>query len=78
MIKKRSVSLVCVRGATVPRYLIVSVFAQWSDEIPVTIVSVRAHGVRQLLVYCLGKREGDWPCHHSGSYRLIVSRLTTF
>jgi hypothetical protein len=33
---------------------------------PVTIASVRAHGVRQLLVYCLGKREGDWPCHHSG------------
>jgi len=31
----------------------------------VTIASVRAHGVRQLLVYCLGKREGDWPCHHS-------------
>ena len=33
---------------------------------PVTIVSVRAHGVRQLLVYCNGKRDGDWPCHHSG------------
>jgi hypothetical protein len=32
----------------------------------VTIASVRAHGVRQLLVYCFGKREGDWPCHHSG------------
>ena len=30
----------------------------------VTIASVRAHGVRQLLVYCNGKREGDWPCHH--------------
>ena len=28
---------------------------------PVTIASVRAHGVRQLLVYCNGKREGDWP-----------------
>jgi hypothetical protein len=34
---------------------------------PVTIASVRAHGVRQLLVYCLGKREGDWPCHHQGT-----------
>jgi len=33
---------------------------------PVTIASIRAHGVRQLLVYCNGKREGDWPCHHSG------------
>jgi hypothetical protein len=32
----------------------------------VTIASIRAHGVRQLLVYCLGKREGDWPCHHQG------------
>ena len=33
----------------------------------VTIASVRAHGVRQLLVYCLGNREGDWPCHHQGT-----------
>jgi hypothetical protein len=33
----------------------------------VTIASVRAHGVRQLLVYCLGKREGDWPCLHQGT-----------
>jgi hypothetical protein len=29
----------------------------------VIIASVRAHGVRQLLD-CLGKREGDWRCHH--------------
>ena len=29
--------------------------------------SVRAHGVRRLLVYCNGKREGDWPCHHQGA-----------
>ena len=29
---------------------------------PVTIASVRTHGVRQLLVFCNGKREGDWPC----------------
>ena len=34
---------------------------------PVTIASVRAHGVRLLLVYCNGKREGDWPCHHAGA-----------
>jgi hypothetical protein len=34
---------------------------------PVTIASVRADGVRQLLVYCHGKREGDWLCHHSGT-----------
>jgi hypothetical protein len=34
---------------------------------PVTIASVRALGVRQLIVYCRGKREGDWPCHHSGA-----------
>jgi hypothetical protein len=20
-----------------------------------------------LLVYCRGKREGDWPCHHEGA-----------
>jgi hypothetical protein len=33
----------------------------------VTIALVRTHGVRQLLVYCLGKREGDWPCHHQGT-----------
>jgi hypothetical protein len=29
--------------------------------------------VRQLLVYCLGKREGDWPCHHSG--KLPIDRF---
>jgi hypothetical protein len=39
----------------------------------VTIASVRAHGVRQLLVYCLGKREGDWSCHHSG--KLPIDRF---
>ena len=33
----------------------------------VTIASLRTHGVRQLLVYCNGKREGDWPCHHQGT-----------
>jgi len=31
---------------------------------PVTIASLYRHGVRQLLVYYNGKREGDWPCHH--------------
>ena len=29
---------------------------------PVTIASVRTHGVRQ----CNGKRDGDWPCPHQG------------
>ena len=37
-----------------------------TPSLPVTIASLRPHGVRQLLVYCRGKREGDWPCHHSG------------
>jgi hypothetical protein len=31
------------------------------------IASVRAHGVRTLLVYCRGRREGDWPRHHAGA-----------
>jgi hypothetical protein len=34
---------------------------------PVTIASIRAHGVRQLLVYCRGKRADDWPCRHEGA-----------
>ena len=33
---------------------------------PVTIASLQAHGVSQLVVYCRGKRSWDWPCHHSG------------
>jgi hypothetical protein len=33
----------------------------------VTIAAVRAHGVNTLLVYCLGKREGDWPCNHQST-----------
>jgi hypothetical protein len=41
---------------------------------PVTIASLRAHGVDRLLVYCHGKREGDWPCHHSGT--LPVDRFS--
>jgi hypothetical protein len=44
----------------------------------VSIASLQSHGVRQLLVYCLGKSEGDWPCHHQGNYRLIASRLMKF
>jgi hypothetical protein len=39
----------------------------------VTIASVRAYGVRQLLIYCLGKRGDDWPCHHSG--KLPIDRF---
>jgi hypothetical protein len=31
---------------------------------PVTIASLRPHGVRPRLAYCNGKREGNWPCHH--------------
>jgi len=39
------------------------------------LVSYRSNhtGVRQLLVYCLGKREGDWPCHHLG--KLAIDRF---
>jgi hypothetical protein len=33
----------------------------------VTIAHIHAHGVRQMLVYCLGKRKNDWPCHHQGA-----------
>ena len=41
----------------------------------VTIASVRNHGVQKLLVYCLGKREGDWPCNHQST--LPVDRFQT-
>jgi hypothetical protein len=44
----------------------------------VTIASVRAHRVRQLLVYCRGKR-GDWPCHHEATLhvdRFEAARLS--
>jgi len=37
---------------------------------PLTIASLQAHGVSQLVVYCRGKRKGDWPCHHSGDLPL--------
>jgi len=37
---------------------------------PLTIASLQAHGVSQLVVYCRGKRKGDWPCHHSGELPL--------
>jgi len=39
----------------------------------VTIASLQSHGVRRLLVYRLGKREGDWPCQHSG--KLPIDRF---
>jgi hypothetical protein len=39
---------------------------------------LQSHGIRQLLVYCLGKREGDWPAITRGSYRLIAFRLMKF
>src|SRR5262249_42573819 len=43
----------------------------------VTVASVCARGVQRRRVYCLGKREGDCPCHHSGTHcRLINFRLT--
>jgi len=35
-------------------------------DCPVTIALVRGHGVRQVLVYCRGKRADNWPCHHPG------------
>ena len=41
---------------------------------PLTIASLYPHGVRQLLVYCNGKREGDWPCHHQGT--LAIERFS--
>lgn len=41
---------------------------------PVTVASVRAHGVRSLLIYCNGKRDGEWPCNnHQG--KLAVDRF---
>ena len=33
----------------------------------VTIAHVRTQGVSQLLIYCRGKREGNWPYHHEGT-----------
>jgi hypothetical protein len=39
----------------------------------VTIAEARAAGATQLLVYCLGKRAGDWPCHHAGT--LLADRF---
>jgi len=32
-----------------------------------TVGYVRGLGIRTLCVYCRAKREGGWPCHHSGS-----------
>ena len=39
---------------------------------PVTIESVLPHGIRQLLVYCRGKSEGDWPLTMKQHYRLAA------
>lgn len=39
-----------------------------------TIASLQAHGVSQLVVYCRGKRNGYWPCHHSGELPLNCFR----
>jgi hypothetical protein len=33
----------------------------------ITIAEARAAGATRLLVYCLGRRAGDWPCHHAGA-----------
>ena len=39
-----------------------------STNAPVTIAHVRSHGVTQLIaLFCRGRREGDWPCHHEGT-----------
>jgi len=43
---------------------------------PVTIAHVRSHRATTLLVYCCGKREDDWPCHHEGT--LPVQTIMTF
>ena len=37
--------------------------------------SIRAHGVRRLLVYCRRKHGGDWPCHHEGT--LPIEQFST-
>ena len=42
---------------------------------PVTIASLYRHGVRQLLVYYNGKREGDWPCRHQAA--LPIERFSS-
>ena len=36
------------------------------DAEPVTIASIRVHGVSNFLAYCNGKVDGDWRCHHQG------------
>jgi hypothetical protein len=45
---------------------------------PVSIASVRGSWRSAVLVYCLDKRKGDWPCHIQERCRLIVSTLTKF
>jgi hypothetical protein len=34
---------------------------------PITIAHVRSHGVTKLIVFCRGKREGGWLCHHEAT-----------
>jgi hypothetical protein len=33
----------------------------------ITVQDARIHGVTQLIVFCRGRRKGDWPCHHEGT-----------
>jgi hypothetical protein len=33
----------------------------------VTVSEACAAGATRLIVFCLGKRPGDWPCCHSGA-----------
>jgi hypothetical protein len=40
-----------------------------TPSLPVTMASLRPHGVRQLLVFCGGKREADWPVTIQASCR---------
>jgi|SRR6185312_112640 len=38
----------------------------YREQFVPTIGYVRDLSIRSLCVYCRGKREGAWPCHHSG------------
>jgi hypothetical protein len=37
---------------------------------PITIAHVRSQGVTQLIVFCRGKRDGDWPCHNEATLQV--------
>ena len=41
----------------------------------VTIAAIRAHGVQKLLIYCLGKREDDWPCNNQPRPSIVSRRM---